>query len=249
MLGEPLFETADESRLGRHGNCGNNSSVCSAVPYRTLSMDHKTADVGCVTKSSSSPPALNTTENDNYCTTQLLLNSHSLQKFVLMPCDVEEGDRVSAAMSGEDVTASVSEKVTINISGLRFETRQSTLDQYPSTLLGNQVRRDTFYDHTRDEYVFDRNRPSFDAILYYYQSSGRLRRPANVPIDIFVDELDFYEIDPDVIEKYRAEEGFLPDKPKPMPKSYFQRKVCMRMYFLTSTKVDVIYQAFVCLSV
>lgn len=36
------------------------------------------------------------------------------------------------------------------------------------------IRR--FFDPSRNEYFFDRNRNCFDAILYYYQSGGRLRR-------------------------------------------------------------------------
>jgi len=33
------------------------------------------------------------------------------------------------------------------------------------------------------------------AILYYYQSGGRLRRPFEVPEDVFIEELEFYEMD------------------------------------------------------
>jgi len=220
MLGEPLIEATEEEAV--HDDRGNSSRVCCPPPYRSLDIEHDTVDVGGVTKSSSFPPTIGAREDD-LREQQLLLDSCSLQKFAT--CDSEEEDRVSVAISAEDSAVRSSERITINISGLRFETRNSTLDRFPSTLLGNQVRRNTYYDHAHDEYVFDRNRPSFDAILYYYQSSGRLRRPANVPIDIFIDELDFYEIDADTIEKYRAEEGFLRDKPKPMPKSSFQRKV------------------------
>ena len=50
--------------------------------------------------------------------------------------------------------------------------------------VGNARQRDQYYDPLRHEYFFDRNRPSFDAILYYYQSGGRLRRPVNVPLVI-----------------------------------------------------------------
>jgi len=233
MLGEPLIEATDEETI--HENHSNGSNVCAHPAYRSLDLDRDTGDVGCVTKSSSFPPAFSTREDDSYMK-QLLINSRSLQKFVTSGGDDEE--HPSIAISVDDVNISASERITINISGLRFETRRSTLDRFPSTLLGNQARRSTFYDDARDEYVFDRNRPSFDAILYYYQSSGRLRRPANVPIDIFIDELDFYEIDPNTIEKYRAEEGFLRDKPKPMPKSSFQRKVQYTL-FITMSVLNV----------
>ena len=104
------------------------------------------------------------------------------------------------------------EKVVFNISGLRFETRRRTLARFPDTLLGDRARLDRYYDPIRDEYFFDRNRPSFDAILHYYQSSGRLRRPLTVPLDVFTDEIRFYEIGEDVIEKYLVDEGFIKEQ-------------------------------------
>jgi hypothetical protein len=61
----------------------------------------------------------------------------------------------------------------LQVSGLRFETQLRTLNQFPDTLLGDPDRRIRYFDPLRNEYFFDRNRPSFDAILYYYQS-GKL---------------------------------------------------------------------------
>jgi hypothetical protein len=60
-----------------------------------------------------------------------------------------------------------------------------------------------YFDPLRNEYFFDRNRPSFDAILYYYQSGGRLRRPVNVPLDVFAEEIKFYELGECAIAKFR----------------------------------------------
>ena len=62
-------------------------------------------------------------------------------------------------------------------------------------------------DPLRNEYFFDRNRPSFDAILYYYQSNGRLRRPVNVPLDVFTEEIKFFELGEDAFNKFREDEG------------------------------------------
>ena len=56
------------------------------------------------------------------------------------------------------------ERVVINISGLRFETQLKTLCQFPETLLGDPKRRMRYFDPLRNEYFFDRNRPSFDEI-------------------------------------------------------------------------------------
>lgn len=117
------------------------------------------------------------------------------------------------------------ELVTINISGLRFETQLKTLARFPNTLLGDPIKRMRFFDPLRNEFFFDRNRPSFDAILYYYQSGGRLRRPINVPVEIFMDEITFYEIGDDAIQQIREDEGLLKEDERPMPSSEFKRQI------------------------
>ncbi|VEL07371.1 unnamed protein product, partial [Protopolystoma xenopodis] len=117
------------------------------------------------------------------------------------------------------------ERIVVNVSGLRYETHLKTLNQFPNTLLGNPIKRNRHYDPLKNEYFFDRNRPSFDAILYYYQSGGRLRRPVNVPIDVFTEEIHFYELDEEAIEKYRDDEGFIKEEVKVLPENDFQRKV------------------------
>lgn len=91
----------------------------------------------------------------------------------------------------------------LKVSGLRFETQLRTLNQFPETLLGDPARRIRYFDPLRNEYFFDRNRPSFDAILYYYQSGGRLRRPVNVPLDVFSEEIKFYELGDIATNKFR----------------------------------------------
>ena len=62
-----------------------------------------------------------------------------------------------------------SERIVINVSGMRVETRLRTLSRFPDTLLGDDIRRTRYYDPLRNEYFFDRNRLCFDSILYYYQ--------------------------------------------------------------------------------
>ena len=85
-------------------------------------------------------------------------------------------------------------RIVINVSGLRFETFESTLARYPNTLLGSPTRREQYFDEQRREYFFDRNRKAFDAILFYYQSNGRLCKPENITEKQFVSELCFFEI-------------------------------------------------------
>ncbi|KAL4623835.1 potassium voltage-gated channel subfamily A member 10-like [Arapaima gigas] len=117
------------------------------------------------------------------------------------------------------------QKVIINIAGLRFETRLRTLDQFPETLLGDPKKRMNYFDPMRNEYFFDRNRPSFDGILYYYQSGGKIRRPANVPLDIFADEIIFYELGNEAMEQFREDEGFIKDIEVPLPTNEIYRQL------------------------
>lgn len=117
------------------------------------------------------------------------------------------------------------ERVVINVAGLRFETQLKTLAQFPNTLLGNPKKRMRYFDPLRNEYFFDRNRPSFDAILYYYQSGGRLRRPVNVPLDMFSEEIKFYELGEEAMEKFREDEGFIKEEERALPEKEYQRQI------------------------
>ncbi|KAI5619711.1 potassium voltage-gated channel subfamily A member 7-like, partial [Silurus asotus] len=121
----------------------------------------------------------------------------------------------------------LSERLAINVSGMRYETQLRTLAQFPNSLLGDPQRRLRYFDPLRNELFLDRNRFCFDAILYFYQSGGRLRRPANVPLDIFMDELRFYELGEEVMTRFREDEGFQKEEPKPLPQNEVKRKLWM----------------------
>ncbi|XP_043189358.1 potassium voltage-gated channel protein Shaker-like isoform X1 [Amphibalanus amphitrite] len=128
------------------------------------------------------------------------------------------------------------ERVVINVSGLRFETQLRTLHQFPDTLLGDPARRIRYFDPLRNEYFFDRNRTSFDAILYYYQSGGRLRRPVNVPLDVFSEEIKFYELGDYAIGKFREDEGFIKEEERPLPNNKYQRKLWLLFEYPESSQ-------------
>ncbi|XP_015915638.1 potassium voltage-gated channel protein Shaker isoform X2 [Parasteatoda tepidariorum] len=128
------------------------------------------------------------------------------------------------------------ERVVINVSGLRFETQLRTLNQFPDSLLGDPTRRIRYFDPLRNEYFFDRNRPSFDAILYYYQSGGRLRRPVNVPLDVFAEEIKFYELGEVTFNKFREDEGFIKEDEKPLPKQELQKKMWLLFEYPESSQ-------------
>ena len=170
------------------------------------------------------PPYINATalkQQPGNLTRSPIHNSRSFPK--LADAEDNANPEDTQVMGNSDYECS--ERVVINVSGLRFETQLKTLSQFPETLLGDPQKRNRFYDPLRNEYFFDRNRPSFDAILYYYQSGGRLRRPVNVPLDVFSEEIKFYELGEEVIEKYREDEGFIKEEEKPLPENEFQRRV------------------------
>jgi len=111
-----------------------------------------------------------------------------------------------------DCSASRCQRVVINVSGQRHETQLRTLERFPDTLLGNEAKRRRYWDRRRREIYLDRHRPTFQAVLYYYQSGGRLRRPLEVPDDVFLEELEFYEISDAAIVEYKVKEGFIMEK-------------------------------------
>jgi hypothetical protein len=89
------------------------------------------------------------------------------------------------------------ERVRINVSGEMFETFEETLARYPSTLLGSKDKRKRYFNSTRCEYYFNRDRVVFDAILFYYQSPGILSKPSTVSYEIFLKETAFFELESD----------------------------------------------------
>lgn len=93
------------------------------------------------------------------------------------------------------------------MSGDRYETYRTTLDIYPNTLLGDEKKRRYYYDNNRKEYFFDRHRGCFGAILYYYQSNGRLRRPNYIPLDVFLEEVLFFQLGPEAFQQIKADEN------------------------------------------
>lgn len=106
----------------------------------------------------------------------------------------------------------MSDRVVLNVSGLRFETFHSTLNRFPSTLLGNPAKRDLYFNHLTNEFYFERHRQSFEAILFYYQSNGKfLIRPASVSSEVFFDEIVFFELGEKIINKYKKDEGYILD--------------------------------------
>uniref|UniRef100_A0A8D0H2G4 Potassium voltage-gated channel subfamily A member 10 n=1 Tax=Sphenodon punctatus TaxID=8508 RepID=A0A8D0H2G4_SPHPU len=153
---------------------------------------------------------------------RILINSDNTNnETIFSKFSAEFSDHFGAGHTGMDEG---DQRVIINIAGLRFETQLKTLNQFPETLLGDPDKRIRYFDSMRNEYFFDRNRPSFDGILYYYQSGGKIRRPANVPIDVFADEITFYELGSEAMDQFREDEGFIKDPETLLPSNDFHRQ-------------------------
>jgi hypothetical protein len=61
--------------------------------------------------------------------------------------------------------------------------------------------------------------------MYYYQSGGVLQRPFNVSVEMFLDEIKFFDLGDEVIEKYTEDEGMNVEDVKVYPKNLLQRKI------------------------
>lgn len=89
---------------------------------------------------------------------------------------------------------STNPRIKINVGGVIYEIRKHTLERYPETLLGNPQRRNRYFDETRKELFFERNQIVFNAILNFYIKKGELRRPQNVSIEAFFEEIRFFDL-------------------------------------------------------
>ena len=100
-------------------------------------------------------------------------------------------------------------RIILNISGEIYETHEKTLNRFPKTLLGDSEKRNIYYCQDTQEYYFDRSRHCFGAILYFYQSFGRLLCPPEIPIDDFEIECNFFNLPGNSINRMKLKEGFL----------------------------------------
>ncbi|ESN99006.1 hypothetical protein HELRODRAFT_67024 [Helobdella robusta] len=121
--------------------------------------------------------------------------------------DDDDDDDVSTDES-DSFYEDLQKRIQINVSGQQFEIALHLLKQHPSTLLGNETLRRRYYDRKKKEYFFDRHRPSFEIVFAYFQYGGKLRRPEYIPEDVFLNEIEFFQLEQDIIEDYKLSEGY-----------------------------------------
>uniref|UniRef100_UPI00358FE3F2 potassium voltage-gated channel subfamily A member 2-like n=1 Tax=Myxine glutinosa TaxID=7769 RepID=UPI00358FE3F2 len=159
--------------------------------------------------------------------------SNYVDRFVEIPIEDMSNSMRNASLSNghvEKQQGTIShDRVCINVSGLRFETAQRTLARFPHTLLGDPGRRRLFFDPIRHEVFFDRYRDAFQAILFYYQSGGMLKRPVDVPFVVFLHELEFFDLGEEAMRAFLQDEGLSLSKDPEPPSDGWKRHLWLLM--------------------
>lgn len=63
-----------------------------------------------------------------------------------------------------------------------------------------------------------------------------MRRPVNIPLDVFVEEIKFYELGEATLLKFREDEGFIKEAEKPMPENTTQRNIWLLFEYPESSQ-------------
>ncbi|VDO09713.1 unnamed protein product [Rodentolepis nana] len=91
-------------------------------------------------------------------------------------------------------TSNSSNRVILNVGGVRHETYKSTLKKIPATRLSRLTEALANYDPLLNEYFFDRHPGVFAQVLNYYRT-GKLHYPVDVCGPLFEEELAFWGLD------------------------------------------------------
>eukprot|EP00112_Aurelia_sp_Birch-Aquarium-sp1_P010197 Seg2189.8 transcript_id=Seg2189.8/GoldUCD/mRNA.D3Y31 product="Potassium voltage-gated channel protein Shaker" protein_id=Seg2189.8/GoldUCD/D3Y31 len=155
--------------------------------------------------------------------------------------------------NGDIIPMAYKERIRFNVSGMMFETFAKTLQRFPLTLLGSEELRERYYDEETNVYFFDRNREAFESILFFYQSYGKLIKPSNLGIKLFIEELKFFKMGEEIINRFIAKVRYSQDEKK---LNYSTETVCGKIWdFFENPKskpavaVTFFSMAVICLSV
>jgi hypothetical protein len=90
-------------------------------------------------------------------------------------------------------------RVILNVGGVRFETYLATFESFSGSFLATLNKKCCEYDATVDEYFFDRDPVSFQAIINFFRT-GKLHVPSGVCANQFHNELCFWGLDDFMIQ-------------------------------------------------
>ncbi|CAF3819351.1 unnamed protein product [Rotaria sordida] len=80
------------------------------------------------------------------------------------------------------------------VAGYTYELNIENMNKIPSLILNNSIYMKQFYDPIRQVYCISRNRAFFE-ILVFYINHGILSRPIDIPLDLYIEELNYYFVD------------------------------------------------------
>ncbi|KAL5249269.1 hypothetical protein ACHWQZ_G018206 [Mnemiopsis leidyi] len=135
-------------------------------------------------------------------------------------------------------TQYVDKRVTVNVSGDKYQVKLSILRQFPSTLLGGPGLEE-FYDAKEDDFFFDRNRDAFVHIFDFYRT-GRLYVPKDIPAELFQAELEFFGLATTMEEINAAPEE---ESGRPLNASMLRRVQALLWEFFDNPQSSVAAQA------
>jgi hypothetical protein len=102
---------------------------------------------------------------------------------------------------------------------------------------GNHEARIRYWDPIAEEYYFDRHPNCFESILQFYQTGGvRLERPHDIPLHVFEDEVQFFDLGTREVNRMLDEEGFVAPLQKEMPENLLQRKIWLLLEYQDSSQ-------------
>ncbi|CAF2066459.1 unnamed protein product [Rotaria magnacalcarata] len=88
------------------------------------------------------------------------------------------------------------------VAGYVYELNIENMKKIPSFIFNDSVYMKQFYDPIRQVYCISRSRAFFE-ILVFYINHGILSRPVDIPLDLYIEELNYYFIDREFLSKLK----------------------------------------------
>ena len=89
--------------------------------------------------------------------------------------------------------------ISINVSGRKFQTLESTLSRFPASLLGSKESREKLRQDKDGNIFLDRNQRAFEILLTFYQT-GIFEEPTGVNLNVFKHEIRYFGLVDEAIE-------------------------------------------------
>ena len=113
--------------------------------------------------------------------------------------EVGEPNRGQKIPNGSIETEEPDAIISINVSGRRFQTLESTLSRFPDSLLGSKESRQKLRHDNEGSIFLDRNQRAFEILLTFYQT-GIFEEPTGVNLNVFKHEVRYFGLVDEAIE-------------------------------------------------